>query len=252
MFKDMTLEQKKEAFAKFRDQMDDVWDSYVDLTGSGSVGGPRILIDIRDAEHFQRCGNHAGAHAYNHSNLICFTRVAARNTMLDILFNNQTCFLMLHELAHINARGREYNFDPESVANLKSAYAMESLGLISQSREGDSYRRSQVSASRWHYDWGRIKGFEHGTSQCQTGYTLYKWHLVNNAGWEPFKEAFRKSDKVNNRHLPAQQRGVIFYGKVADADGRGRELINMLPDGGRLYNEVKSTMTGKQASEIER
>lgn len=238
-------------FNDFCNAIERVYKEYESLTGMFPQTGKQIFIDLEfedsSVKHVIEGHN---AHAHVEKSLICFSESAAVSLFSD-LYNGRNSstvdFTTAHEIAHIFDNNAVWKFDAESMANIKIAYIAEQtdIKLIDQGQNLNiQYFSMKLRGVTNAYKSGEINKFEHKNSRSESAYDLYNFGLLEQTGWEPFKQAFRDfhNPSAEIRNLPDEQRAVAFWDKVMKADGRGRELLKMLPDGGKLFLDVEKQM----------
>jgi hypothetical protein len=229
-------------FQLLQDRMDSAYVALSELTGQGPIGewgdGNNVRAYVVPNEQQDEPGV-----AKSNTNEFLIRRQHAINELHEIIMSdyskhpdnaNRWGYIFLHELGHLF--DITYH-DRESTANLLAAYVLEKFGgRFRGVGEPEKFRRDRFEASAQRYYDGVMKDFQHGGSEHNTAFTMYSFGLVEHAGWDAFKQAFQSAAITQiDPSMPRMSRAVVFYDEVAKADGRGRDIFKLLPDGGQLF-----------------
>ena len=231
-------------FAVWRNHADLTYDSYVDLTGNHPRHGEKILIDFEphSQERYTRMGRRGiiGALA-NNSYLVTFNRsmLLPKVTAKDLTLDSRGSLVMQHEIAHLFCSGRPWEHDAfdETITELFVAYHQERMG------GGRSYRTQRMKAAQRYINYGRRSISESdfylmNQSDQGAAYSFYLFGLVEKAGWNAYKRAFRsylEFEKTPYLGDEASATAREFFDRVAQAYGNLR-ILRSLPDSGRFLD----------------
>jgi hypothetical protein len=248
---ELGVEEMRRRFKKIVDNLDNVYDDYVELTGTEPEHGRQIFFDIGAIS-----GYATSAEAKTDKNLVVYVDGFAKSSILDYmkqgrLDENGFVRSFAHEMGHIFDHDRAWKYDPESLADLKTFYTLEKNNYaIPRNYDwapdlSGSGSRKQVLERCDIIGVAGIDKFFHEGAMTYSAYQMYNTSLVDEAGWDSFKATFRDFGNLpeNLAKLPDEQRAVLFYDHVMEYGKVNKEeYFKTLPDSGKIYQSVKDKM----------
>ena len=254
-------------FAEFVNKMDRVHDAFADLVGNNATSGRKIFIDISYKQEETDHGLVA-AHAHVMRDIICMV-APKENFWIEVTKHGSWSVTLLHEMGHMFAPPTiGWRANAESLANLKVAYALETLnaqfgspGINARGTRtrgtqfrGNQYRMYEYNTAMQKFRRNEMTSF--ANCSCQTGsvFDFYIYGLVDKVGWETYKKAFHSyqdptfvsefvysGERLNIQARDFIDRLVHFSGKP--------DVLSSLPDGGKLLDEHFPVTVRKLSSE---
>ena len=228
----------REQFTAWREQIDRMYDSYVELTGTTPGRGKIVYVQISTATRgFAALGT--------------FTVGVSRGAG-----TGSWCSIAAHELAHVFSFHRDWNIDSESIADLFSCYVLETIPESRYgSTRGSQYRKNKYARLLRDFRNGKIEPFRE-SHVYSSAFELYLNGLVDIVGWETYKKTFRsyhsgtsipvkrfvpnKGKGQTDRHAGARE----FFDRLAHFHDEARasniQVLRNIPAVGR-------NLTGAQA-----
>jgi hypothetical protein len=234
----------KKQFADWRDNVDKIYDAYVELIGRTPASGTKVFIDAPQGES---AFTNETAHAHTGMGIICFKNTTIVQISRRVATGSWD-IIMAHELAHIFAGGRGWNVDAESIAYFLPQYVPETItGANYNGATGSQDRKRRYDRALRNYRAGRIASFAAGHESSDSAFELYLHGLVDKVGWETFKKVFRSYD--DRSYVPKR-----YEVAVNDALGRKTaqarnfldriehfseeaDVLRSLPDKGELLDK---------------
>jgi len=244
-------EMSRSQFTGFVRKMDRVYEVFAELTGNTAVSGRVIYIDLVDLQ------GTAAAHAHVSRDVICMSHPRPW-FWREMTRYNSWSYMMMHEIAHMFAPPAiGWRACPESMANLKVAYALEKLGAQFGSPEyrqghgnlqptrGSQYRMREFNKALENSKKEQINPF----ADCCCGGSIFDYYLfglVEEVGWEPYKKAFHSyldPDFVpayTYRGVRSHTRAIDFLDRLVHFSG-SPDLLTNGPDKGSLLEVYEVT-----------
>lgn len=205
--------------------MDKVYGALKDFTGYTPYNGENIEIKSTDQDLNQDQPN--GQNYWRvimgvSGNPILISRPFF-NSHMKRLKANDWGDTVIHELSHNFDRGR-WNFDPEALAFLKTAYIIDKLDArvyridtALDNIPSGWYQKGQSSKDdvRSYYQFLEEDWFEGYNNSFGQGYYLPAGmaailvRISNQTGWEPFSETFKEFNKMSENQIPTTEIGKL-------------------------------------------
>jgi len=222
----------QQQFAAWRNRVDKVYESYVELIGKTPIRGEKVFINLQRGKEFSS-PTKTGGHAHGGSNIFCINRDATsfRSILQEVATHGSTSHVMMHEMAHIFERAVKWNVEPTSAENIVEfliSYAMEAnqdLYYYNASRKitGEQHRQRRYQGALDKLKANEIEDFSDGVGGST--YSLYLFGLVDKVKWDTYKQVFRSYN--DKEFTPNKYRGIspttrarCFFDRVEHFSGK--------------------------------
>jgi hypothetical protein len=196
-----------EEIQSFTDDVNKIYDAYLDLTGYTPFDG--AVIDCI-------AGNHYGAAMY------AGNPIEMLGSGKDVLRGMPAVnFGLAHELGH-DFDYEAWNFHGEMWANFKIAYAAEEYGVAIDGYDDGDFHELYMAHFKESFD----NNFgDYNTGTCTFNHDGLMYHLLkikDDIGWEPYKQTFRWFQEQDRAALPRDGAGIfeLFISKLSQYSGK--------------------------------
>ena len=231
----------REHFARWRDNLDRLYDGFEDLLGAPPPGYEKMFIFLEPLTT-PGLANHRGVFINNDINSLT-------NKLESVAKHDLWDGTMIHEIGHVFTARLRWCAEPEAATNLLTAYAVErlnaSLGFgYSDKMKVTWWRETHMHEALQGYESGNLLPFAY---QNKSAYDLYMFSLVDIVGWDTFRKTFRSYN--DNAYTPTK----TYVSKTGDRGGKARfreffdrlvyfsnlsekQILSRLPDKGKMLD----------------